>query len=257
MSIMSEVSALIRSKLTPKGLGYHEKVQDLIWLEDFPKGWDVPPKSPSQEKDNSTMVAGSVTSGGNDDAPSNSREENIHEEDLTSGDSFHQLYLDSVSNEDGEIGLVCKVGGNYVLLSTEDEESLDNIDDFDGNGSVGNIERADVERPDYKLKAAANGKMMDVVNAEMGGKLDASTTLRNQIYKREREDELVIDISTEKKVEVAIKYLMDTWEHHKLKLGECQAHINTVVELREVHDTCLRAIWQKIDELILYYDNYN
>jgi hypothetical protein len=257
MSIMSEVSALVRSKLTPKGQGYHEKVQDLIWSEDVPKGWDIPPKSPSQEKDNSTMVAGSVTSGGNDDAPSNRREEHIYEEDLTSGDSFHQSYLDSLSNEDGEIGLVCKVGGNYVLSSTEDEESLDNVDDLDGNGSVGNIERADVERPDCKLKATANGKMMDVVNAETGGNLDASTTLRNQIYKREREDELVIDIPTEKKVEVAIKYLMDAWEHHKLKSGECQAHINTLVELREMHDTRLRAIRRKIDKLILYYENYD
>jgi hypothetical protein len=259
MSIMSEVSKLVRSKLTPKGLGYHEKVQDLIWLEDVPKGWDIPPKSASQEKDNSTMVAGSATSGRNDDAPRNTREENIYEEDLTSsGDSFHQSYLDSINNEDGEIGLVCKVGGNYVLSSTEDEESLDNVDDFDGNGSVGNNENADVGRPDYKLKATANGKMMDVMNAEMGGNLDASpTTLRNQIYKREREDKLVIDISTEKKVEVAIKYLMKAWEHHKVKSGECQVHINTLVELREMHDTRLRAIRRKIDELILYYDNYN
>jgi hypothetical protein len=24
----------------------HRKVQELIWLEDIPKGWDVPPKSP-------------------------------------------------------------------------------------------------------------------------------------------------------------------------------------------------------------------
>jgi hypothetical protein len=265
---MSEVSALVRSKLTPRGLEYHEKVQDLIWLEDVPKGWDVPPKSPSQEKD------GNHIDGRNHGKRNTSRDEDRYEEELTSGDSFHQSYLDSISNDDGEVGVVCTVGGNYVLSSTEDEESVDNVDDFDGNGSVGNMKRAKFERPDeigsvgnierakferhdYKLKGGAgNDSMMDVVTADTGGMFDESTKTGHQIYTREREDDLIIDMPTEKKVEVAMKYLLDAWEHHKVKSGECQAHINTLVELREMHDTRLRAIRQKIDKL-LYYDKHN
>jgi len=83
---------------------------------------------------------------------------------------------------------------------------------------------------------------LGAVDKETGGKLDESTKIGNQIYNREREDDLVIDMPTEKKVEVGMKYLMDAWEHHKVKSGECQAHINTLVELREMHDTRFRAI---------------
>jgi hypothetical protein len=69
-------------------------------------------------------------------------------------------------------------------------------------------------------------------------------------------DDIVFDMPTEKKVEVAMKYLLEAWEHHKVKAGECQAHINTLVELREMHETRLRSIRQKLDKL-LYYDKYN
>ena len=83
---------------------------------------------------------------------------------------------------------------------------------------------------------------LGAVDKETGGKLDESTKIGNQIYNREREDDLVIDMPTEKKVEVGMKYLMDAWEHHKVKSGEYQAHINKLVELREMHYTRLRAI---------------
>ena len=83
IKVMSEVAVLVRSKLTAIGVGFHEKVQELIWLEDLPRGWDVPPKTPLSKN------VGSAEDGGTKDENSNKDMDDGSNEGESSGYTIH------------------------------------------------------------------------------------------------------------------------------------------------------------------------
>lgn len=231
LKVMSDVSALVQSKLSSDGMEKHRKVQELIWLEDIPRGWDVPPKSPK------TVERSTVET----DAKN----------------------LDEDVNEDGyELNVGSERGTSSVYTS---DNSYDNEEYEDDDDKIGENQVIDlVCTVDGKRIVQSNdelsttGHMIDL-NAEIPRKIDGETKQKSDAtsnrvsidtLKRERDNPFGIDISTEKEKEAVIRYMMDVWEHYKIKSGECQSHITTLVELREMYDRRGRAIRQKLNMLL-------
>jgi hypothetical protein len=212
LKVMSDVSALVRSKLSSDGMEKHRKVQEFIWSEDIPRGWDVPPKSPkSIERSTIETDAKNLDK----DLSEDEYEMNVGSEEGTSSVYTSDNLYDNEEYEDDDnrgethkvIDLGSRVYGKRIVYSNDELSTTGHMIDLNQKN------RRNIDR-ETKQKSDA-----------------ASNRVRIDALKRERDETFEIDVTTEKEKEAVIRYYIDVWEQYKIKSGECQAHITTLVEL--------------------------
>jgi hypothetical protein len=126
---------------------------------------------------------------------------------------------DDKIGENQVIDLVCTVDGKRIVQSNNELSTAGHMIDL-------------------------NAKTPRKIDGETKQKSDAtSNRVSIDTLKRERDNPFEIDVSTEKEKEAVIRYMMDIWEHYKIKSGECQAHITA-------YDQRGRAIRQKLNMLL-------